>query len=163
YGLYALNAFWALFGTVALYYRLRSVKEGWAFFATLVGLAASIGSIVGSLYLIGHLHYVAVAFATNPEFARAEFLLPSPVNPFGVMTFGLTSVWFLIAALLMLRSNFPKLLGYLGLIAFADLAVGFIGSILGMDLVATIASLIAGAVGGPIFWLWLGVILRREA
>jgi hypothetical protein len=163
-GLYGLIAFWALFGIVAMYYRLCTVNEGWAFFATLVGVVASIGTLANAVYQVAQLRYIAImAVSANLAFARAEFLLPSPINPFGIMSFGLTGLWFLIAAVLMLRTNFPKLLSYLGLIAFADLAVGFIGSIAGIGLVGTIAALIAGAVGGPIFWLWLGVILRREA
>ena len=160
-GLYALVAFWALFGIVALYYRLRSVNEGWAFFATLVGLVASVGTIANALYQVAHLQYVALAGDAN--LARVEFLAPSPINPYGIMTFGLTGLWFLIAALLMLRTNVPRLLSYLGLVAFADLAAGFIGSIAGIGILATIAALIAGAVGGPIFWLWLGIVLRHES
>src|SRR6266511_3064759 len=38
--LYALVAFWALFAIVAVYYRVRPVGEAWAFFATLIGVAA---------------------------------------------------------------------------------------------------------------------------
>jgi hypothetical protein len=33
----------------------------------------------------------------------------------------------------------------------------------GVSLVALGTGLIAGAVGGPIFWLWLGVLLQRDA
>lgn len=162
-GLYGLIAFLALFGIVAMYYRLRAVNEGWAFFATLIGVVASIGTLANAVYQVAQLRYLVSAASANLAFARAEYFLPSPINPLGVMTFALTGLWFLIAAVLMLRTNFPKLLGYLGLIAFLDLAAGFIGSVAGAGMVALIASLIAGAVGGPIFWLWLGLLLRREA
>lgn len=62
----------------------------------------------------------------------------------------------------MLRTNLPKLLAYLGFVAFADLVVGFVASILDVQLVTTATAVIAGAVGGPVFWFWLGVLLRRE-
>jgi hypothetical protein len=80
----------------------------------------------------------------------------------GVLNFGLTPIWFLVTALLMLPTDLPRLLGYLGLVACADLMFGFVTSVAGIPALSTVAALIAGAVGGPIFWLWLGVLLRRE-
>lgn len=44
-------------------------------------------------------------------------------------SFGLTGVWFLVTALLMLRGKWPRLLVLLGLTAVADLAVGFIAAL----------------------------------
>ena len=44
--LYALIAFWALFAIVAVYYRMRSVGEAWAFFAMLVGIVSGTYSTV---------------------------------------------------------------------------------------------------------------------
>jgi hypothetical protein len=161
-GLYALIAFWALFGIVALYYRVRAAGERWAFFATLVGIAASVGTIASGLYQVANLRFVASIFnPASPGAALTAFSAPSPINPLGVMAFGLTGLWFLVSALLMLRTDLPKLLGYLGLVAFADLAFGFATSVAGNVALSTIAGLIAGAVGGPIFWLWLGVLLQR--
>ena len=61
-GLYALIAFWALFGIVALYYRVRSAGERWAFFTTLVGIAASVGTIASGLYQVANLRFVASIF-----------------------------------------------------------------------------------------------------
>ncbi len=77
---------------------------------------------------------------------------PAPLNPLNAITAGLTAPWFLIISILMLRSDFPKLLGYLG----------FIASLIGIDALAMLTAIIAGAVGGPVFWLWLGSILWRE-
>jgi hypothetical protein len=68
-----------------------------------------------------------------------------------------------VTALLMQKTEFPKLLALLGFIAFADLFVGFVASLAGGTLVALYTGLIAGAVGGPIFWLWLGVLLWQSA
>jgi hypothetical protein len=51
----------------------------------------------------------------------------------------------------------------LGFVAVADLFVGFIASLGSAAEVVTLAGLVAGAVGGPIYWLWLGLRLRRIA
>ncbi|HEY4688674.1 MAG TPA: DUF4386 family protein [Anaerolineae bacterium] len=162
-GLYALIALWSLIATVAVYYRLRSVGEAWAFFAVLIGAFNAAATIVASLQQLAHLKYLATLYQTAPETAAIALGEPAPLNPFNLMTAGLTSIWFLVTALLILRSEMPKLLGYLGLVAFADLAVGFVASLASIPLVPVIAAGIAGAVGGPIFWLWLGVLLRRDA
>jgi hypothetical protein len=149
--LYALIAFWALFAIVAVYYRMRTVGEAWAFFATLIGVAASVGTMAAAMYEVANLRQ-------NPPLAGV-----SPTNPLGVMSFGLTGLWFLIANLLLWRTPTPRLLVLLGFVAAADLFVGFVAGLSENGGVVYLASLIAGAVGGPIYWLWLGRRLRRDA
>jgi hypothetical protein len=148
--LYAVIAFWALFAVVAVYYRMRSAGEAWAFFATLVGIAASVGTMVAAMYEVANLRQ-------DPPLVGA-----SPTNPLGVMSFGLTGLWFLIANLLLWRSTTPRLLVLLGFVAAADLFAGFVAGLSENGGVVYLASLIAGAVGGPIYWLWMGRRLRRD-
>ncbi len=157
-GLYALIAFWALVATVAAYYRLRANGEAWAFFGTFVGAFASAGTIVASVGDVAHIRYLATA-TVIVSLGEA----PNAVNPLGVVNFALTGLWFLIAAALMWRGGFPRLLAALGVVAFADLLAGFIASLAGATSLATIAAIVAGAAGGPIFWLWLGVLLWRDS
>jgi hypothetical protein len=163
YGLYALIAFWALIGIVGLYYRVRTAGEAWAFFATLVGAVAAVGTIANALYQVANYQFLAAG--NNDAFATAigAFKAQPPTNPFGMMTFGLTGFWFLIISLLLLKTTAPKLLAYLGFVAVADLFFGFIVSLAGLNALTTYAGVIAGAVGGPIFWLWLGILLWRKA
>lgn len=149
--LYALVAFWALFAIVAVHYRMRSAGEAWAFFATLVGIAASVGTMVAAMYEVANLRQ-------NPPLAGV-----SPTDPLGVMSFGLTGLWFLIANLLLWRTTTPRVLVLLGFVAAADLLVGFVAGLSENSGVVYLASLIAGAIGGPIYWLWLGRQLRRDA
>jgi hypothetical protein len=154
-GLYALIAFWAVVATIAAYFLLRRNGEVWAFFATLVGTFASGATVVAS---IGN---IALVDALANGIVVVE--LPNAANPLGVVTFGMTSIWFLVAGALMWRGGFPRLLALLAFVAFADLAIGFTASLGGLGPVATVAAIIAGAVGGPIFWLWLGVLIWRRA
>ena len=149
--LYALIAFWALFAVVAVYYRIRVVGEAWAFFATLIGITASAATMVAAMYDVAN-------FRMNPPLAGV-----SPANPLGVMSFGLTGLWFLIANLLLWRTKAPRLLVVLGFVATADLLAGFVGGLSENGGLVYVASVIAGAIGGPIYWLWLGRLLRRDA
>jgi hypothetical protein len=149
--LYALVAFWALFAIVAVYYRVRSVGEAWAFFATLIGIAASVGTMVAATYEVANLRQAAPLVGA------------SPIDPLGVMSFGLTGLWFLIANLLLWRTATPRVLVLLGFVATLDLFAGFVAGLSENAGVVYLASLIAGAIGGPIYWLWLGRLLRRDA
>ncbi len=148
--LYALIGFWALIGIVAVRERVRAAGESWSFFATLVGAIAAVGTIGSGVYEAANLR------------ATGQLAAIDPVSPLGLMTFGLTGVWFLITALLMWRTDLPKLLTVLGFVAVADLFVGFVASLAAISQLATLAGVVAGAVGGPLFWLWLGILLRRS-
>ena len=148
--LYALIAFWALFAIVAVYYRMRSVGEAWAFFAMLVGIAAAVGTMVAAMYEVANLRLAPVTAA------------PSPANPLGVMTFGLTGLWFLIANRLLWRTTTPRALVVLGFLNAAALFWGFLAGLSENGGVVYLASLFAAAIGGPIYWLWLGRQLRRD-
>jgi hypothetical protein len=149
--LYALVAFWALFAIVAVYYRVRSVGEAWAFFATLVGVTASVGTMVTAIYAVANLRQ-------NPPLAGA-----SATDPLGIMSFGLTGLWFLVANLLLWRTRTPRVLVLLGFVAAADLFAAFVAALSENGGVVYLTSLVAGAIGGPIYWLWLGRLLRRDA
>jgi len=163
-GLYALTAFWSIGATIGVYYVVRKSGEAWAFFAVVVGAINAVGWLLTGLAQLANLRYIAsLPGGAAVDVARTLLIAPLPVNPFNLMTSGLTAIWFLVTALLILRTGgMPKLLGYLGLVAFADLAVGFAASLAGVAAVPTITAIIAGAAGGPIFWLWLGLRLWRE-
>ncbi len=160
-GLYALLGFWALIGIVASYYRVRAAGEAWAFFATLVGAIAAVGTIANGLYQVALLNFMHTFDAKNPSVLEDLLRAQPPTNPYGLMTFALTGLWFLVVAVLMLRTNLPRLLAVLGFVAVADLFFGFITALSGDTTAPVYAAAIAGGVGGPIFWLWYGILLLR--
>jgi hypothetical protein len=151
--LYALIAFWALFAIVAVYYRVRAVGEAWAFFATVVGVAASVGTMVAAMYEVANLRQAP------------PLVGPSPANPLNVMTFGLTGLWFFVANRLLWRTTTPRVPRVLVLLGFLTAAVLFLGLVAGLSEnggTVYLASVFAAAIGGPIYWLWLGRQLRRD-
>jgi hypothetical protein len=148
--LFALVAFWALVAIVAVYYRVRVVGEAWAFFAMLVGVAASVGTMVAAMYVVASL---------RQNFSAAGV---SPTNPLSVMSFGLSGVWFLIANRLLWRTTTPRILVLLGFVTAGDLLLGFVAALSENGGLVYLTSLFAGAIGGPIYWLWLGRQLRRD-
>ncbi len=159
--LYALIAFWALFGIVAVYWVIRTQGEAWSFFATVVGVVASIGTLTSSLYQIAYTR----AVIGLPVDLASRLTTVSGTDPLNIATFGLTGLWFLIANVFLWRMTpaMPRLLVLLGFVAVADLFVGFFAALSGLDPLVNLAGLVAGGVGGPLYWLWLGLRLRKIA
>lgn len=153
--LYALIAFWALFGIVAVHWVVRQYGEAWSFFATIVGVGASLGTITSQLYGV----VLIRELITRPDLSAPNVTSSDPLN---VMSFALTGLWFLIANLLLSRAGFPRLLVILGFVAVADLFVGFVAALSGDARLVNYAGIVAGAVGGPLYWLWLGLLIRRR-
>ena len=84
------------------------------------------------------------------------------------VTLAVTAVW--IGGVVVLKANpglsafaAASLLVLLGFVATADLLAGFVGGLSENGGLVYLASVIAGAIGGPIYWLWLGRLLRRDA
>ena len=161
-GLYALIAAWAFIGIAAMYFKVRELNEAWAGFATSLGMMGAFLTVLNGLQQVAQFRYLAALYPTSKDLAAALFSAPAPLNPLNAITMGLTAPWFLVISILMLRTDLPKLLAYLGFVAFADLLVGFIGSLVDVQIIPIVAAVIAGAVGGPVFWLWLGALLWRK-
>ena len=150
----ALIAFWALFGIVAVHWTVRQHGEAWSFFAALIGVAAAMGTIASSLYGAAILRELIA----HPELRAPN---TAPTDPLNVTTFALTGLWLLIADLLLWRAGSPRPLVALGLVTVAALFIGFFASLSGRADLVSFCGAVAGAIGAPLFWLWLGLRLRR--
>jgi hypothetical protein len=152
----ALVAFWALFGIVAVHWTVRPHGEAWSFFAVLIGVSSSLGTISASLYQVAGLRAAILDPASRPPAS-------SPTDPLSVMSFALIGLWLLIASVLLWRARFPRLLAALGIVAALAHFVGFLGALSAEESQITAARVVTGAVLVPVYWLWLGLRLRRIA
>ena len=158
--LYALVGFWAMFAVVAVHWIARRQGEAWSLFTALVGLVAAVLTMISSLY--------PIAFTRNVLRQPIDVAQPLPTSvtatdPLNIVTFGLTGLWFLLANLLLWRAPVSRRLAALGFAAAIDLVAAFLAVLSAQGSLAASAALIAGAVVGPIYWLWLGITLRRIA
>jgi hypothetical protein len=142
-----------------LYRVLLDIGGGLTLLALLLGVTGAFGAAVHGGY--------DLAVAIHPPSAdlgpAAE--LPNPIDPRGLLTFGVTGLAVLVMSSLIARSaDFPRGLGYLGYLAGALLVIVYLGRLLILTpthpLVAGPAAL-AGFVVNPAWYLWLGAILRR--
>ena len=117
-----------LFATVALvavYQRLRAVDGGLALFVLLIGFVSGIGASIHGGY--------DLALAINPV-AGATILPASPVDPRGLLTFGLSGVALLGTAWLVARSReFPNWVAPLAALTGIALVATYLGRLVILD------------------------------
>jgi hypothetical protein len=143
---------------VALYHRLRRVDDAWALLALLFGIAGAMGATMHAGY--------DLANAVHPPGAGAQALagLPSQVDPRGLLTFGVGGASLMIIAWLMGRDPlFPKGLSTLGYALAVLLIVLYLGRLIILSPVhpvMVVVTLLSGFLVGPVWYGWLGVVLR---
>jgi hypothetical protein len=140
---------------VAVYERLRETDPSFALLALLLGVAGSLGSAVHGGY--------DLANVINPPASLPD--LPNPVDPRGLLTFGVASVSLIVVSWLIIRGGrFPRGLGYLGYVSAVLLLALYLGRLIVLDPTSPlilVPALLNGFVANPIFYVWLGLALLR--
>jgi hypothetical protein len=141
---------------VAVYERLRETDAAFALFGLLLGVAGVLGSAVHGGY--------DLANTINPPPSVPD--LPSPIDPRGLLTFGVAGIALFVVAWLITRGGqFPKGLGYLGYVSAVLLVALYLGRLIVLDPtspVILLPALLNGFLVNPIFYLWLGLALLRS-
>ncbi len=163
YLLYALNPVLNLLPIAAIYFRLRHTSEMWSLFALLLGMVGAFFWMVFGFQQMEQFRFLATLYTLNPQAALLQFEAPQILNPFNGVAGGFISIWFLLTGLMLLKTDANKLLAIVSFIAFADLLVGFLAPLAGFPEVARYTAGIAGAIGGPAFWILAGLDLLKHA
>ncbi len=163
YLLYAFNPVLNLLPIMAIYFRVRHTSEAWSLFALFVGMIGAFFWMVFGFQQMEQFRYLASLYPQNPDLAVALFNAPQTLNPFNGVAGGFISIWFLLTGLMFLKTDANKLLPIVAFIAFADLLAGFVAPVLGFPQISLFTAGIAGAIGGPAFWLLAGLDLLKHA
>lgn len=149
-----------LFSTAALtglYHRLRATDSGFALLGLLLSLSAALGSAIHGGY--------DLANALHPP-ASINVDLPNPVNPRGLLTFGIAGIGiFLFSWLMNQEMKFSKGLVYLGILSSILMIILYLGRLIVLQatsLVIVIPALLEGFIVNPIWYIWLGLTLMRN-
>ncbi len=140
-----------------VYARLRSVDGSFAMLGLLLGLTGAIGTAVHGGY--------DMAIAINRVTTVTD--LPNAIDPRGLLTFGITGLALLVFAWLIARpeSTLPKGLGYLGYVTAALLVILYLARLIVLDPTSPLVlvpALLAGFIASPVWYIWLGLNLRRS-
>jgi hypothetical protein len=140
---------------VALYQLLRETDAGFAMWGLLLGFVGTAGSMIH-----GGFELARVIPSEVP------LTLPgNPVDPRGLLTFGLAGAGLLVLSTLIRRSRvLPSGLGALGIALGVLLVLVYLGRLFIVDPNEPVllgAAALAGVVAHPAFYVWLGRSLRR--
>ncbi len=140
----------------SLYERFRDAAPPYALLAFVLSIGAAAGSIIhGGYDLSNALH--------PPASLNAD--LPSPIDPRGLLTFGVASLGLFFFAWLATKDRaFPAGLVYVGFASAILMAVLYLGRLIILN-ASSPAILLPAALEGfllnPIWLIWLGVVLQR--
>jgi hypothetical protein len=141
--------------SVALYLRLRPTEEGFALWGLLLSLVGSLGSMVHGGFDLARL--------IGPPSLPTE--IPNPVDPRGLLTFGVAGLGVFVFAVLIRRGGgLPRGLGIQGMAAGVLLILIYLGRLILFDPTNPLllgAAVLGGFLVTPAFFIWLGVALRR--
>ncbi len=154
-----LGGFFASAALTGIYRRLvaaQGVDPSLALWAYLLGLGGALGSLLhGGYDLSNALHPPATVLAD----------LPNPVDPRGLLTFGLAGAGLLILAVLMGRSpSFSRNLSRLGLVLGILLVLIYLARLIILDAanpLVLVPAALTGFLVNPAFYIWLGRALSR--
>jgi hypothetical protein len=135
----------------AVYDRLRETNAAFVLWALLLGIAGALGSAVHGGY--------ALAKAISPS--PSIFDSPNPVDPRGLLTFGVAGAALFVVAWLILRGRqFPKGLASLVFLSAILLVALYFGRLIVLDptsSVILVPALLNGFVVNPTLYVWLGL------
>lgn len=145
----------------AVYERLRAVSEAAACWALLLGLAGACGAAIhGGNDLSTFIHPSAAAVAN----AAAD--LPSPIDPRGLLTFGVAGLALLvISGLIRREGQLPAGLGALGYLSGTLLIILYLARLIVLaptNPIVLIPAVLNGFIVGPAWYTWLGLALLRR-
>jgi hypothetical protein len=145
---------------VALYRRLLESAAAVGLLGLMLVAVGATGAMVHGGYDLANLLYVpATAALVDPQ-------LPSPIDPRGLLTFGISGLGLLVLAWQSRRSaTLPGNLAALGMTVGALLVVVYLGRLIILtptNLLVAVPAAATGLVLSPLFYIWLGLELRRR-
>jgi hypothetical protein len=162
---FALSGLIGIAAVLAISESVRGVEEGWLrWTSNLAILGFSVVSI-NNFRNIAFQPGLAAAYVNGDEATRAaiEFGGPYSLDPQGWLGFGAVGLWVLVVSLLaMRREAWPRLLSHVGITTALAYWCVVAGSVLGLEMLFTIAAALGGIILAPIWYIWAGLRLRQE-
>jgi hypothetical protein len=151
-----LGGLFATATLTALYQRLRATESGFALLGLLLTLSAALGSAIHGGYDLSN--------ALHPP-ASPPTDLPNPIDPRGLLTFGVAGLGlFLLAWLMTQERRFPRGLAYLGIFSAILMIILYLGRLIilqATSIAIVIPALLEGFIVNPIWYIWLGLAFFR--
>ena len=165
---YWIVALLALFGIAVLlaYFELlRPHRTGILCWSAVVGVIGAALSIVDFAFVAVEVPRIAERFVDSKlEIQSALLMMGMPHLDPCFLAWGLGGVWAIASNCTALRHKLiPPLLGYLGILGGVLFELVFLGAALQSPTLVDISVGLGGFFVGPIWYIWMGFVLRRDA
>ena len=166
YWFFGLAAFFGMGVIVALKEYLKSDKQdllNWASVLGLIGYAFMCANFIRLAYL---LPIRAINFV-EAEAELQQAMLGSnnmSLDPTAVLGFGFVGLWFLVTNYVSMDDeSFKKELSYIGMLGGVLHILVPIGTVFNIQILVTIAAGLGGIILGPVWYIWLGIIMQKKS
>jgi hypothetical protein len=154
-----LVGLFSLLALTAVYRRVADIDAGLALLSFLLVSVGAFGTLIHGAYdLANTLRPPAI-----PGFAD----LPNPVDPRGLLTFGIAGLGIILISWLIGRSHrFQRGLNYLGYLTAILLLILYLSRLIIFTVtnpLIVITALFNGFLVNPLWYLWLGIVLLRTS
>lgn len=147
-----LGGLFSALALTALFQRLGGTENGFALLGLLFSLAAALGSAIHGGYDLSNALHPPATLNTD---------LPNPIDPRGLLTFGIAGLGlFLFAWLMTQNMQFPRGLAYLGYVSAVLMVVLYLGRLIVLqatNLAIVVPALLEGFIVNPVWYIWLGL------
>ena len=166
-GLLALYCLLAIAAVLAISASVRAVNDGWVRWTSTLAIIGLALNAIDALRFAALFPAKATAYVQGDAAVKAALTVPGALwssDPQGWFKFGAFGFWVLVVSVLALRGGaWPKLLAFVGIgLALASwlVVVGEVTQTQSQSLLA-IPAVIGLAILAPIWFIWLGLRLRR--
>ncbi len=166
YWAFAVGALLALAVIPAVSDLVRSANEGWVRWTSNLAFLGFAVTAISFLLIQDHTPSLAAGFTQVDESAQSAIMYMGTrgLDPDGWMGFGMVGLWVIVVNWLGMRGGqLPKVLTYIGLAVGIAYALVVAGYVLSIPILIAVAAGVGGIVLGPIWYIWIGVVLRRTA
>ncbi len=164
-GLAALDSLLTIAVILAVSESVRSANEGWVRWTSALAIFGSGVNAVEFLNRITLNPARAAAYVQGDAAVKAALTVPGALaglDPQAWLRWGAVGVWILVVSLLALRGNiWPKLLAYVGIAVAIVYCLIVATNLLQSQLFTAIVGGIGGVILWPVWFIWLGLRLRK--
>jgi hypothetical protein len=163
--LFAASSLLAIAAVLAISASVRAVHEGWARWTSALAI---IGFAVNAIDQLRHavLHPVqATAYVQGDAAVKAALTAPGALqalDPQGWLRLGAVGFWILVVSLLALRGGvWPQPLALLGIVGAIVYSLAVVAQVVQTQPLLAILAGVGGVVLLPLWYIWLGLRMRK--
>jgi len=167
YWAFALAAVFALGALPAITESIRSVNEGWARWTSNLAYLGFAVTAIDFFRNIALQPDRAAAYVSGDASVQAVLAAPTflaGLDSQGWLGFGGVGLWVLMTSLLAMRSKlWPSTLAYVGIAAAVLYFLVVVSLVFNLATLLQIVAALGGVVAAPLWYIWVGMRLRKAA